>query len=73
MITHNELWQKFEDKGFQLYEMFLLVGVPPIIIYDPTSPLSVEEFAERQRKIQQEVYGSEWEYWNTWIDYQKHK
>jgi len=74
-VTYHSLLEKFIDKGFSYYEFHILVPQP--MLFDPTcTSLSYntrEELLEKHRRITQEVYGSEWDYWNTWIDYQQYK
>ena len=75
MITWGQLKEKFLDKGFSLYEFQILVPQP--MIFDPDcvslSYNTREDLLERHKKITQQVYGPEWDYWNTWIDYQNYK
>jgi len=70
-VTYDSLYQKFLDKGMLEYFYYLVVPPAP---FDNTRLLGKEiENRISYLKIIQEVYGPEWEYWNTWIDYQQHK
>ena len=75
MVTWGQLKEKFLDKGFSFYEFQILVPQP--MIFDPDcvslSYSTREDLLERHKKITQQVYGPEWDYWNTWIDYQNYK
>ena len=75
MITWEQLKEKFLDKGFSWYEFIILVPHPPL--FDPSCYMLInssrEELLEIHKRNIQQVYGPEWDYWNTWIDYQKHK
>ena len=75
MIAWEQLKEKFFDKGYA-EEFYLLIG------NIPTPDFS--RLLLRQEETQEDVIRSfynlceehsqkEWDYWNTWIDYQKHK
>ena len=68
MITYVKLAKKFMDKGF-IEEFHLFVIPPPT--FDPSRLInpSLEKF----NGIVQEVYGKDWEYWDTWIDRQNYR
>ena len=68
MTTYAKLAEKFIDKGY-IYELHWFVLPPPIMNASRLINPSREKFNE----IVQEVYGKDWEYWDTWIDRQKHK
>lgn len=68
MITYSKLCEKFIDKGM-IMELHWLVTPPPTFIPDRL----INNSLDNSNKIVQEVYGEQWDYWNTWIDYQKHK
>ncbi len=70
-ITYQKLAEKFIDKGHEA-ELHWLVLSPPICIQGRTVGTE-EEQKNFHKKAVDIVYGEEWEYWNTWIDYQKHK
>jgi hypothetical protein len=73
-VTLKELLEKFIQKGM-LYEFHVLVLIPGV--WAPGREVLFNTSAKEQAKIRQEaiqkVYSAEWEYWNTWIDYQQHK
>ena len=68
MITYAKLAEKFIDKGY-IQELHWLAIPPPT--FDPSRLInpSLEKFKE----IVQKVYGKDWEYWDTWINHQRHK
>ena len=75
MITWNQLKEKFFDKGYE-WEFDLFIGNIPTpdfsrLIFRPEETLKdvIKRFQELWIKSSQQ----EWDYWNTWIDYQKHK
>ena len=75
MITWCQLREKFFDKGY-FWEFHTFIGSIPnpdvsrIIMRGEDSLRNVfEEF----HSLWEETCQEEWEYWNTWIDYQKHK
>ena len=70
-ITYAFLREKFIDKGM-LNAFYWLVL--PLVPFDNTGLMGdkIENRITYQKMIQA-VYGPEWEYWNTWIDYQQHK
>jgi hypothetical protein len=75
MVTFKEVYEKFEDKGYG-YDLFLFLPLPPI--FDPTfwqlQCKSREELYENFKANQAtSYYQQELEYFNVWIDYQKHK
>lgn len=68
MTNYQELREKFKDKGEEQAFYWFVLSPPP---YDPDK-LIEPEIDVWNRTVQQ-VYGKEWDYWNTWIDYQKHR
>lgn len=74
MVTYSSLREKFFDKGY-VWEFHCFIGVMPI--FDPScyilASISREQALENWKKAIEKVYKKEWDYWNTWIDYQKHK
>jgi hypothetical protein len=67
-VTYQRLREKFEDKGEeQAFYWFVLSPLP----YDPSR--LIEPSRAVYDEIVEKVYGEQWDYWNTWIDYQKHK
>ena len=75
MVTWGQLKEKFLDKGFSFYEFQILVPQPMIfVLYGVSLSYNTrEDLLEKHKKITQQVYGPEWDYWNTWIDYQNYK
>lgn len=73
-MKYNELKQKFLDKGYRDEFYWLVSPEPP---FNPSifnlNLIGLEKAHEIYSKNVQKVYGEEWGYWNTWIDYQKHK
>lgn len=71
MITYEKLRDKFIDKGYtaNFYSMIL----KPLPFEHGKLIGSLEEQRKMHNKLIQEVYGEEWDYWNTWIDYQNYK
>ncbi len=73
-LTYNTLYEKFKEKGRD-FEFYILVPPPPL--FDP--PLSSlmdfgkEYLKEQRERLIKNRYMPEWEYWNTWIDYQQYK
>jgi len=73
-ITFNHLFDKFLDKGFTSAEFFYLTDFYPFIYIEiPPTYANPKEWYATRRKVMEEVYKEQLEYWNTWIDYQKHK
>ena len=75
MITWKQLKEKFFDKGYD-WEFDLFIGNIPNpdfsrLLISPGE--SQEDVIKRFYKIWEEHSQKEWDYWNTWIDYQKHK
>lgn len=71
-ITLKELLDKFVAKGM-LYEFHVLVPKPELFIVNPCTLLSSEAQVAIFKQSVEDVYGPEWDYWSTWIDYQQHK
>ena len=75
MVTWGQLKEKFFDKGFSFYEFQILVPQP--MLFDPDcvslSYNTREDLLKIHKETIQRVYGPEWDYWNTWIDYQNYK
>ena len=76
MITRSQLKEKFLDKGYHDWEFDLLIGNIP----NPDFSRVVFRPEETQENVIKNFYNlwtksvqKEWDYWNTWIDYQKHK
>ena len=76
MITRSQLKEKFLDKGYYDWEFDLLIGNIPnpdfsrvVFIPEETQEDVIKNFYNLWTKSVQK----EWDYWNTWIDYQKHK
>lgn len=67
-VTYQSLLEKFIDKGEEQAFYWFVLSPPP---YDPSR--LIESSKETYNKIVEKVYGQEWDYWNIWIDYQKHK
>ncbi len=67
-MIYNKLREKFVDKGMIAEFYWFVLTSPP---YDPSR--LIDPNIETYHKVIQQVYGKEWDYWNTWIDYQKHK
>ena len=75
MITRSQLKEKFLDKGYD-WEFELLIGNIPNpdfsrLLISPGE--SQEDVIKRFYKTWTKSVQKEWDYWNTWIDYQKHK
>ena len=75
MITYSQLKEKFLDKGYS-WEFYTFVGSIPNpdfsrLIISPEE--TQEDILKRFYKLWGEICQKEWDYWNTWIDYQKHK
>lgn len=74
MVDYNKLYDKFEEKGYK-FEFFTYVSAP--IVLDPSLDqlrLFGEGYLKKQREdLIKNRYQPEWEYWNTWIDYQQYK
>ena len=75
MITREQLKEKFFDKGYD-WEFELFIGKIP----NPDFSRVVFSPKETQEDVIKNFYNlwtksvqKEWDYWNTWIDYQKHK
>lgn len=68
----GKIREKFFDKGY-VYEFHMLVP-QPLYLLDPSCYdlmyRTREQIFEQYKKVTVEVYGKEWDYWNTWIDYQ---
>lgn len=68
MTTYSKLLEKFIDKGM-ITEFHFFVFPSTLFIPDRLISNSLDDFNSRVQKM----YGEQWDYWNTWIDYQKHK
>jgi predicted phage-related endonuclease len=67
-VTYQSLLEKFKDKGEETaFHYYVSSPIP----YDPSR--FIEPTIEKYNELVQKVYGKDWDYWNTWIDYQKHK
>ena len=75
MVTWGQLKEKFLDKGFSFYEFQILVPQPMLFVPDCVSSSynTREDLLKIHKEIIQRVYGPQWDYWNTWIDYQNYK
>lgn len=71
MIDYSTIKEKFLDKGYIL-ELHWFVLPPPTFVLGKTIGTQKEQKIFYEKAVQK-VYGKEWDYWNTWIDYQKHK
>lgn len=71
MITYKTLREKFSDKGYMLE--FHLLLLPPHPFINGKLIGSLEDQRKMYNKIIQDVYGEDWDYYNTWIDYQNYK
>lgn len=74
MRVHNKyesLKNKFSDKGL-LQDFYWLVLPPPL--FDNSRLMgTVQQNIESYYECVEKVYGEEWDYWNTYIDYQNYK
>lgn len=70
MVTFNEVLEKFLDKGYTFIEVLNLTNMYCYIYVEIPPP---NERLYNRRELLDEVNQPELEYWNTWIDYQKHK
>lgn len=74
MVTYNSLKEKFLSKGYDLEFRYLVYPVP---VLDPQRcillGISLSTILDNWDKTVKKVYGPEWDYWNTWIDYQQYK
>ena len=71
MTTYQKLAEKFIDKGYY-WELHYMVLRPPL--FEPNKLCgTLEQRKSSFNKIVEEVYGEDWDYWNTYIDYQNHK
>lgn len=75
MVTWGQLKEKFFDKGY-ICEFHFFIGTIPspdfsriIFMPEETQKDVLKRFHNQWEKLNQE----QWNYWNTWIDYQKHK
>ena len=75
MITWEQLKEKFFDKGYD-WEFELFIGNIPnpdfsrLVFRSEETPKDViKRFHNLWTKSSQQ----EWDYWNTWIDYQNYK
>lgn len=71
MITYHKLLEKFIDKGY-ISEFHFFILPPPWFIPGKTLGTQEEQFKCYVNAVEL-TYGKEWDYWNTWIDYQRHK
>lgn len=74
-ITYKKLFNKFEEKGYEL-EFSFFIHPPPM--YEDLRFSSLINWTKENRKKRREsiinkIYRPSWEYWNTWIDYQQYK
>ena len=75
MITWEQLKEKFFDKGYD-WEFDLFIGNIPNpdfsrVIFRPEE--TPRDVIKRFHNLWTKSSQQEWDYWNTWIDYQKHK
>lgn len=80
MITFNSVIEKFEDKGISWWTTGLTISQSAVPLFDPSSIMlenkNREDLYKEHREMYKELYKyqqEQLEYWNTWIDYQKHK
>lgn len=74
MVTFNKVLEKFLDKGYTFIEVLNLTNMYCYIYIEiPPPNVNTKEWLYDRRKILDEINQPELEYWNTWIDYQKHK
>jgi hypothetical protein len=75
-ITYQSLLEKFQDKGFSYLDILFMIPINTII-YDPSSIFlqntTYEEGLLKHKKRIKDMYQIEYDYLNTWIDYQKHR
>ncbi|MAX51446.1 MAG: hypothetical protein CMH22_05660 [Methylophaga sp.] len=76
MITYDQVREKFEDKGYNIYNFY--IAFPPI--FDPSYTLLLnytkEEAYNKWRKDNERYfkqYEESLDKLNTWIDYQNYK
>ncbi len=70
---YYELKKKFIDKGMEDSFRYLVVPPPAPYLLENPRYLSVEKQMESYAKSIVSVFHKEWDYWNTWIDYQQHR
>lgn len=74
MITFNNILDKFLEKGYTFIEVLNMTNMYCYINFETPPPnVNSNEWLYDRRKILDEINQPELEYWNTWIDYQKHK
>ena len=71
MKKYQELVQKFLDKGYK-EELHWFVIPPPMFELNKTIGTREEQYNTHLRIVEQ-VYGSDWDYWNAWINTQMPK
>lgn len=71
MKDYYKLAEKFIEKGYTA-ELHFFVLPPPIFTLNKIIGTEGEQKKFFEDAVQR-VYGKDWDYWNTWIDYQKHK
>lgn len=68
---YEKLRNKFIDKGMVQDFNWLISSPPP---FDNSRLIgTVEENIKSYYNCIEQVYGEEWDYWNTYIDYQNYK
>lgn len=68
---YENLKNKFEDKG-RLQDFYWLVLSPPPL--DNSRLIGTfDENVKTYYKTVEKVFAGDWDYWNTWIDYQNYK
>lgn len=72
MFLYYDVFEKFKEKGYSV-EFHYFVLSPPLINGVRFYNITREEAIEIHKETVEEVYGEEWDYWNTWIDYQQYK
>ena len=74
MKKYQELRKKFLDKGYK-EELYWFVPTP--MLFNPSAlELQLygrEKALEMYNKRAEQVYGDDWDYWNTWIDRQNYR
>jgi len=82
-ITYKSVLEKFKNKGFNTLDceyIKFITSQTAVPVFDPSCiqllNKSREELHQEHKKQFKEHYEyqqEQLEYWNTWIDYQKHK
>lgn len=71
MEIYKQLVEKFLEKGY-LLELHYFVLPPPLFQLGKILGTMEEQIIFFNEAVNK-MYGSDWDYWNTWIDYQNYK